>query len=99
MRRANRQAPVAKTLAYGSIAVDTERHVVSLDGEAVTLTEATETPSLRADVLLGVAEVLRLGGRTGEAVAAAKSALELFEQKGNVVAANTAREVARSPET
>ena len=38
LRRANRQAPVAKTLAYGSIAVDTERHVVSLDGEAVTLT-------------------------------------------------------------
>jgi DNA-binding response OmpR family regulator len=38
LRRANRQAPVAKTLAYGSIAVDTERHVVSLDGAAVTLT-------------------------------------------------------------
>jgi two-component system, OmpR family, alkaline phosphatase synthesis response regulator PhoP len=38
LRRANRQAPAAKTLAYGSIAVDTERHVVSLAGEAVTLT-------------------------------------------------------------
>ena len=38
LRRANRQAPTAKTLAYGSIAVDTERHVVSLNGEAVTLT-------------------------------------------------------------
>jgi len=38
LRRAKRTAPVAKTLAYGSIAVDTERHVVSLDGEAVTLT-------------------------------------------------------------
>src|SRR5215510_7250915 len=38
LRRAQRGAPIAKTLAYGSIAVDTERHVVSLDGEAVTLT-------------------------------------------------------------
>src|SRR6476660_1526211 len=38
LRRADRAAPVAKTLAYGSIAVDTERHVVSLDGAAVTLT-------------------------------------------------------------
>src|SRR6476659_1063904 len=38
LRRANRPAPVAKTLAYGSIAVDTERHVVSLDGETVALT-------------------------------------------------------------
>jgi DNA-binding response OmpR family regulator len=38
LRRANRTAPVAKTLAYGSIAVDTERHIVSLDGETVTLT-------------------------------------------------------------
>jgi DNA-binding response OmpR family regulator len=38
LRRANRQAPASKRLAYGSIAVDTERHLVSLNGEAVTLT-------------------------------------------------------------
>ena len=38
LRRANRHAPAATTLAYRTIAVDTERHVVSLDGEAVTLT-------------------------------------------------------------
>jgi DNA-binding response OmpR family regulator len=38
LRRTNRHAPAAKTLAYKSIAVDTERHVVSLDGETVTLT-------------------------------------------------------------
>jgi len=38
LRRANRHAPAAKTLAYRSIAVDTERHVVSLDGETVALT-------------------------------------------------------------
>src|SRR5258706_15719913 len=38
LRRANRHAPAAKTLAYRSIAVDTERHVVSLDREPGTRT-------------------------------------------------------------
>ena len=38
LRRANRHAPAVKTLAYRTIAVDTERHVVSLEGEAVALT-------------------------------------------------------------
>ena len=38
LRRSNRHAPAAKTLAYRTIAVDTERHVVLLAGEAVTLT-------------------------------------------------------------
>jgi two-component system, OmpR family, alkaline phosphatase synthesis response regulator PhoP len=39
LRRAQRAAgPPAKTLAYGPIAVDTERHVVSSDGRDVTLT-------------------------------------------------------------
>jgi len=39
LRRAQRAAgPPAKTLAYGPIAVDTERHVVSSNGRDVTLT-------------------------------------------------------------
>ncbi len=39
LRRAHRGVkPSSKTLAYGSIAVDTERHVVSSAGNAVTLT-------------------------------------------------------------
>ena len=39
LRRATRGTPAAtKTLAYGSIAVDTEQHIVSSDGRAVTLT-------------------------------------------------------------
>jgi DNA-binding response OmpR family regulator len=38
LRRANRHAPATKTLSYKSIAVDTERHIVSLDGETVMLT-------------------------------------------------------------
>ena len=38
LRRASRHAPAAKTLAYRTIAIDTERHIVSLDGETVALT-------------------------------------------------------------
>jgi two-component system, OmpR family, alkaline phosphatase synthesis response regulator PhoP len=38
LRRANRHAPATKTLAYRSISVDTERHVVSLDGVTIALT-------------------------------------------------------------
>jgi hypothetical protein len=57
----------------------------------VARSETAEAPSLRADVLLALAEVLRLCGRASEAAAAAKHALELFEQKGNIVAAETAR--------
>jgi DNA-binding response OmpR family regulator len=38
LRRAHRAAPSAKTLAYGPIALDTERHLVSCGGRDVTLT-------------------------------------------------------------
>src|SRR2546427_2145590 len=39
LRRAQRGArPAPKTLAYGPIALDTERHIVSIDGRDVTLT-------------------------------------------------------------
>src|SRR5712691_11599413 len=38
LRRATRSAPAHKTLTYGAIALDTERHVVSSDGATVVLT-------------------------------------------------------------
>jgi two-component system, OmpR family, alkaline phosphatase synthesis response regulator PhoP len=38
LRRAHRAAPPAKTLAYGPIALDTDRHLVSCSGRDVTLT-------------------------------------------------------------
>jgi len=38
LRRASRETPAAKSLAYGSIALDTDRHVVSSNGETVALT-------------------------------------------------------------
>jgi hypothetical protein len=42
-------------------------------------------------VLLDRAEVLQLAGRSNEAGEAVEQAIELFELKGNVVAANRAR--------
>jgi DNA-binding response OmpR family regulator len=38
LRRAHRAAPPTKTLAYGPIALDTERHLVSSAGRDITLT-------------------------------------------------------------
>jgi len=38
LRRAHRAAPPARTLAYGPIALDSERHLVSCGGRDVTLT-------------------------------------------------------------
>jgi len=78
----------AKLLAVDGRLTEAE----ALAREAVMLSDATEVPSLRADVLLGLAEVLRRSGRAREAAASAKQALELFAQKGNIVAADTARE-------
>jgi DNA-binding response OmpR family regulator len=38
LRRARRAPSATKTMSYGSIVVDTERHIVSADGRDVTLT-------------------------------------------------------------
>jgi hypothetical protein len=50
--------------------------------------------SLRATVVLDLAEVLGRSGRAHEAAAARSQALELFEQKGNIVGADRARATA-----
>jgi DNA-binding SARP family transcriptional activator len=63
----------------------------ALGREAVRLLEATDLLSARGDVLLDLAEVLRLGGRAAEAEVAARRGLELFERKGNLVSAARAR--------
>jgi DNA-binding SARP family transcriptional activator len=59
--------------------------------EAVALAEQTDELNRRANVLLDLAEVLRLGGKPAEAVGSIELALEQFEQKGNLVAAERAR--------
>ena len=59
--------------------------------EAVTHFEGTELSIERTTVLMDLAEVLRLAGRTDEVVLTLRTALELFEQKGDVVSAARAR--------
>ena len=62
-----------------------------LIGEAARLVEETDALNLRAKVLLDRAEVLQLASRSNEAGAALEQSIELFELKGNVVAAKSAR--------
>jgi hypothetical protein len=57
----------------------------------VELLDQTDYVLFHADVLLDLAEVLRLAGRPDEADAARREAACLFERKGNVVAARKAR--------
>jgi DNA-binding SARP family transcriptional activator len=64
---------------------------LALAREAVDLTEPTDLLVQRGDALLDLAEVLGLTDRRAEADACARQALELFEQKGNLVSAARAR--------
>ncbi len=58
---------------------------------AVRLAETTDMLDLRGDSLLDLSEVLRLECKHAEARSAAKEALQLYEQKGNLVSAARAR--------
>jgi DNA-binding SARP family transcriptional activator len=59
--------------------------------EGVALAADSEYVGLHADVLLDLAEVLRLGGRSEEADATTADAVDLYERKGNVAGAARAR--------
>jgi DNA-binding SARP family transcriptional activator len=61
--------------------------------EAVALTERTDAINQRGYVLLSLAEVLRIAGKTEAAATCAESAADLFTRKGNVVSAARAREL------
>jgi predicted ATPase len=58
---------------------------------AVALADETDLVNYRADVLTDLASVLESAGRASEASAAFVEALRLYEEKGNVVAADAAR--------
>ncbi len=60
--------------------------------EGVGLAADSEFVVLHADVLLDLAEVLGLAGRPEDAAAAAAEAVSLYERKGNVAAAERARD-------
>jgi DNA-binding SARP family transcriptional activator len=77
----------ARVLARQARPVEAEE----LIGEATRLAADTDALNLRAKVLLDRAEVLQLGGRSSEAGAAVEQSIQLFEQKGNVVAAKRSR--------
>ena len=59
--------------------------------EGVAIAANSEFVVLHADVLLDLAEVLRLAGRSREAAGAAEDALRLYDQKGVVPSAASAR--------
>ena len=53
--------------------------------------EPTDFLTIRADALLDLAAVLRRSGQSSEADESIRAALELYEQKGDVVSAERAR--------
>jgi class 3 adenylate cyclase/tetratricopeptide (TPR) repeat protein len=64
---------------------------VRLATEAVELARRTDYLDLRGIACLDLAEVLRRAGRGGDAIPVLQEAIEMFEQKGNVVMAVRAR--------
>jgi hypothetical protein len=65
----------------------------ALAREAVTLADETDFTVLRGDAFMDLADVLRTARRETESRPFAEQALELYEQKGNVVAAERARRI------
>jgi DNA-binding SARP family transcriptional activator len=65
--------------------------------EAVRLGKATDFLPMRAVAALDLGEVLRRSGRQDDARAAAQVAVDLFEQKGHSVGAESARRFIRAP--
>ncbi|OAI54153.1 hypothetical protein AYO48_01320 [Gaiella sp. SCGC AG-212-M14] len=74
-------------------------HAERLAREALRLAEQTDDLGSQATVLVDLAEVLRSAGRTGDTIALLDRAGELFEEKGNVVAARAAREILSRAQT
>jgi predicted ATPase len=77
----------AKLLAQSGLVEQAEQ----LAREAVALAEGTQFLDGHGDVLLDLGEVLRVAGRPNDAVPVVQAALELYNQKGNVVSAARAR--------
>ena len=63
----------------------------ALARESVGLIATTDQPDVQGQALAGLAEVLEAGAREADAVASLRDAVALFEAKGNIVAAASAR--------
>ena len=82
-----------RTRAAIDAAHGNHEHAVELALEAVEIAAQTDALNMRADTELRLSEVLRLAGRTEDADRAARAAAELYERKGNLVAAKRAASV------
>ncbi len=80
---------LGKVLARAGVFQEAEE----LAREAVKLVQASEEPVMRGFAVMGLAEVLRLAGKEEEAAVPIKEAIQLFEEKGNLVAAQRARDL------
>ncbi len=67
------------------------RAAEALAREALAIAEATDFVNDRADALIDLSHVLEASRRCDEAISAVSGALDLYELKGNVVAAAAAR--------
>jgi class 3 adenylate cyclase len=77
-----------------------DRHRAELVArEAVELASSTDALVVIGRAQLALAEVLRLDQRFGDAIEAARAALELFKQKGDVVSTRTTRAFVRRLES
>jgi len=85
------QATLARILAARGQVGEAEE----LARAAVALAERTDFLNQHADALLELAQVLTAAARAPEARAAASQALDLYERKGNRIAADRARQPAR----
>ena len=79
----------AKVLASRGAFADAEQ----LGRDTVAVLQETDALELKAVALLDLAEVFVYAGGSREAALSAEQALSLYEQKGNVVAAERAREL------
>lgn len=85
--QALRTAAEAKLVARRGNSED----AVTAAREAVALADATDYLNARARALCDLGEVLFLADRSDEAATVVEEAARLFEQKGNVASAETAR--------
>jgi class 3 adenylate cyclase/tetratricopeptide (TPR) repeat protein len=67
--------------------------------EAVAYFEGTEYSIDRTDVLMALAEVLRLAGRPDEAVSTIHEAIDLYDRREDIVSADKARKIIDSLST
>jgi class 3 adenylate cyclase/tetratricopeptide (TPR) repeat protein len=70
----------------------------ALAREALEAVEQTDDLNRHARVLVGLADIVERSGRETEAASLREQALSLYERRGNVVSAQSLRDLVRSPQ-